>query len=170
VLCREEAQDLCGALAAVPELDLPVLGVVKEAEPEEVEPGKELGVEEFASKYFCGPLYLSGKDREIYAALGSSPIFSWGGLGKALLNPLGVRRQLKEMGKRLEAKKEETGLEGNMRGDGLIKGGVLVVAPDSSVRHVFYEDPGNGIPPESLTAIISAATAVQAECAATAAS
>lgn len=162
MLCREEAQDLCGALAAA-STPLPVIGVVKEAEAEPpVEEGKELGVEEFASKYFCGPLYQCGPEREIYAALGNAPIFTLGGLGKALINPFGVRRQLKEMGKRLEAKK----VEGNMRGDGLTKGGVLVIAPDSSVRHVFYEDPGNGIPAEELAAIVSAATAVQAEAAA----
>jgi len=149
---------LCGALAAA-ELTLPVLAIVKEPEAEPpVEPDKLLGLEEFASRYFCGPMYLS-EEREIYAALGSKPIFTLGGLGKALLNPFKFRSQLNEMSERLSQK----GVEGNMQGDGLTKGGVLVIAPDSGIRHVFYEDPGNGMPQAELNAIIAAAKTIGSE-------
>ena len=66
------------------------------------------------------------------------------------------------MGKRLESK----GVEGNMVGDGLAKGGVLVITPDDKVRYAFYEDPGNGIPEAEVAAIVNAASEVAAEVAA----
>ena len=109
-------------------------------------------------KYFCGPLYHD-PERCFWTALGDAPIFTFGTLGKALLNPFKFRADLKEMGERMKAK----GLEGNMRGDGLAKGGILVIAPSGEVRHVFYEDPGKGVPADELTAIVDAAQAIASE-------
>ena len=134
--------DLCNGLAAASGSPLPVFCVVKEVEapPEDAVPEeKMLGVAEFEDKYFCGPLYHD-PERAFWTALGNEPIFTLGTLGKALINPFKARREMKEMGERMK----EKGVEGNMVGDGLAKGGVLVIAPDSSVRHVFREDPGNG--------------------------
>ena len=87
------------------------------------------------------------------------PIFTLGTLGKALINPFKARREMKEMGERMKAK----GVEGNMVGDGLAKGGILVIAPDDSVRHVFYEDPGQGVPEFEVQAIVSAAKGVASD-------
>jgi hypothetical protein len=39
------------------------------------------------------------------------------------------------MGERMKAK----GLEGNMVGDGLVKGGVLCFAPDGELKYTFFE-------------------------------
>lgn len=115
-----------------------------------------LGIQEFQDNYFkCGPLYHD-PERAFWTALGNKPIFTLGGFGKALLNPLKVRRELKAMGERFKAK----GIEGNMRGDGLAKGGILVIAPSGDVRHVFYEDPGQGVPEAEVAAILSAAKSV----------
>jgi len=47
-----------------------------------------------------------------------------------------------------------------MVGDGLAKGGILVITPDNEVRHVFYEDPGKGVPEFEIDAIVSAAKRV----------
>ena len=52
------------------------------------------------------------------------------------------------------------GVEGNMVGDGLMKGGVLVIDRNDVVRHVFYEDPGKGASPEDMALIPSAAKEV----------
>lgn len=60
---------------------------------------------------------------------------------------------MKEMGERMDAK----GIEGNMKGDGLAKGGILVISPTDEVLHTFYEDPGKGVPPDECAAIIAAA-------------
>lgn len=110
-----------------------------------------LGVAEFESAYFCGPLLLSDEARSLYEFLGNKPIFSFGSIGKALLNPFKLRRELKEMGTRLE----ERGIEGNLVGDGLTKGGVLCIAPDGELKHTFYEI-SKGIPEEDQKKIVDA--------------
>lgn len=134
-------------------MSVPVYGVVKEEElPPPVEEDKMRGLVEFQNKYFCGPLYLSDEGRTLYDFLGSQPIFTFGTLGRALLNPLKARRELKEMGERMKAK----GLEGNMVGDGLVKGGVLCIAPSGELTYTFYEDAGKGIPSECQDKIVEA--------------
>ena len=57
-----------------------------------------------------------------------------------------------EMGERMKSK----GLEGNLVGDGLTKGGVLCIAPDGELKYTFYEDAGKGIPKECLSKIVEA--------------
>jgi len=149
-LCREEAVDLCGALSGI---DVPVVAVVKEEElPEPVEEDKKRGLSEFENKHFCGPLYLSDEARTLFDFLGKKPIFTFGTLGKALLNPLKTRRELKEMGERLKARE----IEGNLVGDGLIKGGILCIAPNGELKYTFYEDAGKGVPPECQAKIVDA--------------
>mmetsp|Transcript_24998 Transcript_24998/g.42740 ORF Transcript_24998/g.42740 Transcript_24998/m.42740 type:complete len:141 (-) Transcript_24998:308-730(-) len=128
---------------------VPVYAVCKEVEQPDSD---ELGIAEFAEKYFCGPLFLD-TDRAFYDLLGNKPIFGLRTLGGALLNPLKARREMKEMGERMDAK----GIEGNMKGDGLAKGGILVISPTDEVLHTFYEDPGKGVPPDECAAIIAAA-------------
>lgn len=154
--------DLCAGLAANEGgSPLPVFAVVKEVEKpveEEVPEEKMLGVADFETQYFCGPLYHD-EERVFWEALGNQPIFTLGGLGKALLNPLKVRRDLKAMGERMKAK----GLEGNMMGDGLAKGGIMVIAPDGEIKFTYYEDPGKGVPLEEAARILAAARAVEQE-------
>lgn len=110
------------------------------------------GLVEFQEQYFCGELLLSDEARTLFEFLGNKPIFTLGTLGRALWNPLRTRRELKEMGERMKAK----GLEGNMVGDGLVKGGVLCFAPDGELKYTFFEEPGQGIPPEALAKIVEA--------------
>lgn len=144
---------MCAALAANPVDNVPVFAVVKEMEePEPLDDDKLLGIAEFENEYFCGPLYQDPA-RSFYEALGSKPIFTLGGLGRMLLNPLKARRELKEMGERFKAK----GLAGNMKGDGLTKGGIFVIAPDGDVQYTFYEDPGKGVPEAEASRILAAA-------------
>ena len=142
---------MCSALSGI--TSVPVVAIVKEEEkPEPVEPEKMLGVDEFATKYFCGPVFLSDAERTLYEYLGNAPIFTFGTLGKMLLNPLKARREMKQMGERMK----EKGVEGNMVGDGLVKGGVFCVAPTGELRYLFREDPGNGIPSEAQQQIVEA--------------
>jgi hypothetical protein len=126
-------------------VDVPIVGVVKEEEiiqDADTDPKELRGLAEFQSKYFCGPLFLSDESRSLYHYLGDAPIFSLGSLGRALMSPIQTYADVKEMGERMKSK----GVEGNMVGDGLIKGGVLCVAPDGVLKHAFYEDAGKGIP------------------------
>lgn len=129
-----------------------MLAVVKEEELDGVAEDELRGLAAFEDAYFCGPLYLSDDARSLYAYLGDAPIFTAGSLGRALLNPLGTWRELKAMGARMKAK----GVEGNMVGDGLTKGGVLCVAPDGELKYTFYEDAGKGIPEECQQQIVAA--------------
>jgi len=131
--------------------------VKEEEKPPDTDADKMLGVAEFEEQYFCGPLYLSDEDRTLYQHLGNQPIFTLGTLARALLNPFKARREMKEMGERMKARK----IEGNMVGDGLVKGGVLCIAPSGEIKHTFYEDPGKGIPQEAQAAIVEAVRSFQ---------
>lgn len=137
-------------------LKVPVIGIIKEEEkdPAELKDKEEiLGVVEFERDYFCGPLFLSGSDRTIYKYFGDEKIFTFGTLFKALRNPFKARSELKTLSARLKERK----IEGNMKGDGLVKGGVLCIAPSGKVEHTFFEDPGNSIPADAVEKIIAAA-------------
>ena len=138
-----------------------MFAVVKEIEApveDEVPAEKMLGLTSFEDEYFCGPLYHD-PERVFWNALGNEPLISLGGLFKLVLNPFKLRASMKEMGERQAAK----GVEGNMVGDGLTKGGILVIDRNDVVRHVFYEDPGKGVPPEDMALILSAAKEVAEE-------
>jgi len=130
---------------------------VKEAEAGDAPADELLGVAEFESEFFCGPLHQD-PEREFYKHLGSLPIFTWGGLGRALLNPLRAKRELDELGERLKSR----GIEGNMRGDGLTKGGILVISPEDEILYTFPEDPGKGVPEAECAKIVAAVRSLSA--------
>lgn len=89
-----------------------------------------LGVAEFEKEYFCGPLYLSDDARMLYEFLGSKPAVTLGTLRKMIFNPIKAWRGAREMSKRLKSK----GIEGNMNGDGLTKGGILCISPSGELK------------------------------------
>lgn len=149
MLCREEAVDLCALIrqqASAP----PVIGVCKE---EESDGQSELGIAEFQSKYFtCGSLHLN-EGRELFEVLGNRRISL--PMGK-LLNPFRwseVRSDLKAMKERTDRKK----VEGNMKGDGLVQGGVLVVgpAPTCEVLYTYFEETGSVLPVQDIEQAIT---------------
>lgn len=136
----------------------PVIGVCKEQETEEKP--DELGIGEFDSQYFsCGTLYLD-EDRALFDCLGNRKISL--PMGK-LLNPFRwkeVRADLKAMKARMESK----GVDGNMKGDGLVQGGVLVVgpAPRCEVRYTYLEETGSEIPIDDIEAALKELSKVAA--------
>ena len=148
-MCREEAFDLCSLVNGVQGAP-PVIGVCKEEESEEKP--DELGIDEFATKYFgCGALHIN-EGRELFSMLGDRKI----GLPmEKLLNPFRwgeVKSDLAVMKERMESK----GVEGNMKGDGLVQGGVLVVgpAPACEVRYTYYEETGSELPVQEIDAAV----------------
>ena len=157
MLCREEASDLCRLVAEVPGAP-PVIGVCKEQEKDEKP--DDLGIAEFDSKYFgCGTLYLD-EDRTLFDLLGNRKISL--PMGK-LLNPFKwkeVRADLKAMNERMKGK----GVDGNMKGDGLVQGGVLVVgpAPSCDVRFTYLEETGREIPIDAIKAALKQLNTVAA--------
>lgn len=137
-------------------MTLPVYAVIKELEaPPPVDDDKMLGIKEFADGYFgCGTLFHDA-EKTFVAALGNKPIVSMRDLGKAALNPLKAYRSVKNMGANLQRNGEMP--TGNLKGDGLTKGGVMVVSSLGQVLHTFYEDPGQGIPEAECDLILAAA-------------
>lgn len=112
---------------------------------------KTLGVQSFQEKYFNDyPVYLNA-GRDFYHALGgrsliSQPLFSW--------NPFELWAGWTNMKKRLEDKK----IGGNMVGEGLLQGGVMILSPTTDaagwakVEYVYQEQTGSELPMEDIIA------------------
>ena len=59
----------------------------------------------------------------------------------------------------LGARLKDKGVEGNMKGDGLVQGGIVVLgpAPECAVLYTYYEETGKQIPVLELDAAIAKA-------------
>ena len=160
-MCREEAFDLCRTCEVYP--SIPAFAILKEAEVAETlaEEKKNLGTADFASLYFnCGPCFVD-EERVFYQELGDRKLdFK---LGKAIRNPLGTWRSFKALGERLKAKGPEGGIQGNLVGEGLTLGGILVVGPDDEVIYQYAEETGQEIPTGEIAAALAKLTAAQTD-------
>lgn len=123
-MCREEALGLAsrhkdGFFGPTDKVKL--VGVIKEvAGPtSNIETDKILGVEDFQTNYFLNyPVYIDEK-RDFYKLLGSrqltsQPLFSW--------NPFALWSGWQALKKRLAG----NNIKGNLKGEGLLQGGVVV--------------------------------------------
>lgn len=109
---------------------------------------KETGVDDeglssFYSQYFSFPLYRDEK-LEFYDAMG--------GRKMKARSFLGLIFGYRSMNKRFKAKK----IEGNMKGEGLVQGGVIVFGKDGKQRYVYEEDTGSEIPIDDILAAVNA--------------
>jgi len=144
-LCREDAQELTSRLLSDNyEQDFTIVGIIKEVAPVKgAATDEELGVGEFHSKYFRNfPLYLDA-ERHFYAFLGnksllSQPLHSW--------NPFTLYSDFKSMNGRLK----EKGVEGNLKGEGLLKGGLLIVSPQDGIVYSHEEQTGSCMPYDEI--------------------
>lgn len=112
---------------------------------------KEVGVDdegllEFYQNFFTYPLYRD-TELQIFKAFGSRKI------GLTTWNPIRLWKGYKEMGKRLKDKQ----IEGNLIGEGMIMGGVLVFDARGELKYAYEEDIGE---PFELADIRAAVTAV----------
>jgi len=120
-----------------------LFGLVKEVAPV----GKwatdaELGVQEFADTYFShGEVFLD-TDTVFVKALGEKSIFK----SLASWNPITIFKSLRYDGERLKAK----GVEGNMAGEGIKSGAVLVVKAGGPITFVHPEVTTQPIEEETL--------------------
>ena len=147
MLCREHGQQL-SALAAIHAADFGFWGIVKETGVDNA------GLSEFYNKYYNFPLY---RDVTLasYSAFGNKKIttgMSW--------NPLKLYRGYKELTARLKEKKD---LEGNMVGEGMIKGGVFVLDPDGKVVYAYEESTGDPLVVEDIQAAMDSMRAGEAQ-------
>lgn len=147
-MCREEAKDLVllqktGRLGKAK-----LIGVIKEVAPcATAKTDAELGVGEFQENYFPFPLYLD-EGKEFYSALGGRTFSNLEGTW----NPVKIFQGFKAIGERIKAKN----LAGNMRGEGLILGGILVISPKKKTVVEFPESTGKEIPSEEIIAAVKA--------------
>ena len=104
------------------------------------------GLTEFHNTYFDFPLYRD-VGLETYASFGNKSILSgmtW--------NPLRIYRGYKEMTKRLK----EKNLDGNMKGEGVTKGGIFVLNPDGEVVYAMEEITGSPLDMDEIEAAMNA--------------
>ena len=73
-------------------------------------------------------------------------------LRRLFTNPVGVWRDLKALGARLKAK--GGGIEGNLVGEGLTLGGIMVISPSSEVLYTYREVTGQEIPRDEIAAAL----------------
>lgn len=128
-----------------------LVGVIKEVAPVSgAENDEILGVNEFHTKYFQNhPLYLDA-DHAFYKYLGgksllSQSLHSW--------NPFTLYRDFQSLQQRLKTK----GVEGNLKGEGLLKGGLLIVDPKT--KEIVYrheESTGSEMPYEEIGQVLKA--------------
>lgn len=154
MLCREHGQQLTSLAAEYNNKEvednkkqpLSVWGVVKETAVDDV------GLTEFYTDSFKYPLYQDMK-LGIYEAMGKRAIAlkTW--------NPFTLYRGYVDMKKRLDDKK----LDGNLKGDGLIQGGVLVLDSKGQIVYQYDEEIGNEFEVDDLRIAINDAMNMKKE-------
>ena len=85
---------------------------------------EELGVGEFVSKYFDSSEVYLDEAQDFYKALGSR------GMKMNTWNPVKIAKDIGDMQKRMDAK----GISGNLRGDSVLLGGIMVCAPSLCLK------------------------------------
>mmetsp|Transcript_10316 Transcript_10316/g.28366 ORF Transcript_10316/g.28366 Transcript_10316/m.28366 type:complete len:134 (+) Transcript_10316:3718-4119(+) len=94
------------------------------------------GLKEFYDQYFSYPLYRD-VDNEVYKALGSRSIFS----SSTTYNPFKLYRAFNNLKLRLK----EKNVEGNMKGEGLVAGGLILYDKAGKPVFVYEEETGSPI-------------------------
>lgn len=122
-----------------------LFGIIKEVAVDDE------GLLEFHDKYFPHDLYMD-PSKQFYEAMGKRKITTlrtW--------NPFRIYRGFKSMSARLKGKPN---LAGNMKGEGLIQGGIIVFDKQGDPRAVYLEETGSEPPVDD---ILAALKALQAE-------
>lgn len=105
-----------------------LVATVKEVAPTSMAKNdEELGVGEFASKYFANGEVFLDENQDFYKALGSRSITS---VKLKSWNPIKIFKEFRDMSKRMDAK----GISGNLAGDARLLGAVLIVNKGSLLR------------------------------------
>jgi hypothetical protein len=85
---------------------------------------------------------------QFYAALGSRKITTL-----STWNPMRIYRGFKAMTARLKSKPD---LQGNLKGEGIVQGGIIVFDPKGDARAVYQEVTGSEIPSEDILTALKA--------------
>lgn len=114
-------------------------GIVKEINVDDE------GLAEFHHDYFSFPLYRD-VNLSVYQALGNRrlKLNTW--------NPIRMVRGYREMTARLKLKK----ISGNLKGEGMVQGGVLVFDKQGELQYAYNEETGSEVNMEDLQNAIDA--------------
>jgi hypothetical protein len=142
VLCREHGQQLLQLAAeeSKPLEGFGLFGLVKETGVDDE------GLIEFHKTHYPHPLYKD-VDLEYYRAFGDKKVYSdisW--------NPLSWYGGMKNMQGRLDKK----GLEGNLIGEGLKKGGIIIFGTNGEPTYMYLEETGTELELEDIKAALAA--------------
>jgi len=122
-----------------------IFGIVKEVGVDDE------GLAEFESNFFPYPLYRD-ESTTFYNALGSRKmsVKSW--------NPIKIFRGLRKVYKRLSKKN----ISGNMTGEGLTQGGIIIFDKNGKARYAYREETGSEVPINDIIAAVKMAKAEDA--------
>lgn len=102
------------------------------------------GLAEFHNKYFDFPLY---KDDDLVLY---NDFFGKRGIKLPTYNPLKLYRGYKNMNKRLKEKK----LDGNLKGEGIIQGGLILFDKNGEAKYAYEEEIGSPIDIDDVVAAL----------------
>lgn len=148
-MCREEALDVTSLLNEKDSFsNLKLLATIKEIAPtKQCDDDACLGVSDFAKKYFpSGEVYLN-EENIFWKVLGSRRITSQ---RPASYNPIKIYKGIKEIGRRQSVK----GVEGNLKGEGIVQGGIIIFGPSGNVEYVYQEKTGYEIPRDDIISVL----------------
>jgi hypothetical protein len=116
-----------------------VFGIVKEVGVDDE------GLLDFFRDYFSYPIYLD-QSQQFYKALGSRQ------MGLPTWNPIKLWGGFQDLAKRMEDKN----LTGNMKGEGLVQGGVIVFDKRGQPQAVYQEETGQQLPVQDILEALKA--------------
>ena len=147
-MCREEALDITGLTGGRKGWNLHA--IVKEHAPtSQCADDDCLGLGAFASKYWRKGAVYHDPSQSFHTALGNRKITSQ---GLASWNPVKIYSGYKEMGARMKEKE----IEGNLKGEGFVQGGVAIFDGNGEVRFVYKEKTGYEVPKAAMAAMMDA--------------
>ena len=117
-----------------------VFGLVKETGVDDE------GLAEFYSKSFNFPLY---RDETL---LFYNEFFNGKKLSLETFNPFKLYRGYKKMTARLA----EKGLEGNLKGEGMVQGGIIIFDKDGKAQYAYKEETGSPLPIDDILVAVEA--------------
>jgi len=138
-LCREEGRSL-SYLAARDDKPLDgfgMFGLMKETGVD------DKGLYDFKTRYFNFPLFKD-PDMTFYDLIGGRKM---GALG---LMKLGYNFR------KMNNRHKEKNISGNLTGEGLIQGGVIIFGKDGKQKYIYQEETGNEMPINDLLAAVNA--------------
>jgi len=148
-MCREEALDVTSLLNEKDSFSrFKLLAVIKEVAPTKKCADDEcLGVSDFATKYFPDGDVFHEPSGGFWEALGGRRVTSQ---GLSTYNPFKLYRGAKEIGRR----QTEKGIEGNLAGEGIVQGGIIVLNGAGGVEYMYKEKTGYQIPRDEIVEVL----------------